>query len=56
MNPEPMKYLALEFDLKHRRIRVGSCVSWAIVAIVLAFTKDLGPWAHVTNIVQWWTK
>ena len=38
MTPSPdMKHTLLDWDLKNKRLRIGSCVAWAIAVIVLAW-------------------
>jgi hypothetical protein len=51
-----MRYVALDVDLKARRIRVGSCVMWAAAIIVLAWTGHilLGVPAALPSIWKWW--
>jgi hypothetical protein len=51
-----MKYVALDWDLKQRRLRVGSCVIWTIAIIVLAWTGHIPVLiaATVVKSLKWW--
>jgi hypothetical protein len=40
-NSSDMKYMLLDLDLRRGRVRIGSCVVWAIAFIVLAWTGHL---------------
>jgi|HubBroStandDraft_2_1064218.scaffolds.fasta_scaffold2422977_1 hypothetical protein len=51
-----MKYIALEIDLKQRRVRVGACVMWAAAIIVVAYTGHilLGVPVTLPRVWKWW--
>jgi hypothetical protein len=51
-----MKPTFLDWDRKHGRLHIGSCVIWAIAAVLIAFaphTLYAVPLA-VPNIWRWW--
>jgi len=56
MSDSDMKYVAIEVDLKCKRLRVGSCVIWAGTIMVLAWTGHalIGIPAMVPSIWKWW--
>ncbi len=58
MQEPDMKHVAVEVDLKNRRVRVGACIVWATAMIVVACTGHV-LWSvplAIPSLFKWWQK
>jgi hypothetical protein len=50
-----MKYVAVEIDLKARRVRIGSSMVWAIAAVVIGLAGHYALAALPLSVPRIWT-
>jgi len=53
-----MRYTAIDFDWKVKKLRIGSCVPWAIALVILAWSGHMfvaAP-AGISGVLEWFRK